>query len=332
MRLAAAYRAMLRIRMLEERILTCANDGLVAGFVHPCTGQEAVAVGVLSARTPREWVVSFYRCHGHALAAGSRAEGIVREILGRAGGLCGGKGGSMHLADRGHRFLGASSIVGTQLPIAAGVAMAERSAGDGRATIVFCGDGALGTGVSYETLTIAATLGLPLLVVCEENGWQDHTPSRLVRHRPPAELVDGLGVGCVEVDGNDVSAVHTAADELLTRCRRTSQPQVLVARTYLRDFHAQVGGVRPSEYRPPDEVAHWHARDPLDLAAARLDRPAAWYAEVRAEVAAELDQVFAAALAAPPPDPATAALHVTSARPAGVTGSGAGAHGTEDRG
>lgn len=231
MRLAAAYRMMLRIRTLEERVLACAADGLVAGFVHPCTGQEAVAVGVLAARQPGEWVVSFYRCHGHALAAGSPVDGIVREILGRAGGICGGKAGSMHLADRNCRFLGASSIVGAQLPIAAGVAMAERSAGDGHATIVFCGDGALGTGISYETLTIAATLGLPLLVVCEENGWQDHTPSRLVRHRSPAELADGLGVGCTEVDGNDVGAVHAAADELLDRCRRTSRPQVLVART-----------------------------------------------------------------------------------------------------
>lgn len=312
MRLAAAYRTMVRIRLLEERVLACADDDLVAGFVHPYTGQEAVATGVLAARHPEEWVVSFYRCHGHALAAGSPLDGIVREILGRTGGICGGKAGSMHLADRNHRFLGASSIVGSQLPIAAGVAMAERSAGDGRAAVVFCGDGALGTGVSFETLTIAATLELPLLVVCEENGWQDHTPSRLVRHRTPAQTVTGLGVGCAEVDGNDVVAVHQAAEELLTRCRRDGRPQVLVAHTYLRHFHAQAGGAPPPEYRPPDEVTHWRARDPLDLAAARLGHPATWYAELRAEIEEEMARAFTAALAAPPPDPATAGHAVTS--------------------
>ncbi|MEO3778870.1 thiamine pyrophosphate-dependent dehydrogenase E1 component subunit alpha [Micromonospora sp. B11E3] len=311
MQLTAAYRTMLRIRILEEKIIDCANRNLVVGFVHPYTGQEAIAAGVLAARRPDEWVVSFYRCHGHAVAAGLPLDGIVREVLGREGGVCGGKGGSMHLADRGRRFLGASSIVGSQLSVAAGVAMAER--GTGRATVVFCGDGALGAGVSYETLTISATLGLPLLLVCEDNGWQDQTRSELVRHRTPAQLVDGLGLDHVEVDGNDVAAVHRAAETLLTRCRRERRPQVLVARTYLRHYHAQVGGARPPEYRPAEEVAYWRARDPLDIAAAAADVPDPWLAEARAEIEREVDQVFAAALAAPPPDVATAATNVTAA-------------------
>ncbi|WBB80747.1 thiamine pyrophosphate-dependent dehydrogenase E1 component subunit alpha [Micromonospora sp. WMMD882] len=317
MRLTAAYRTMLRIRVLEEKIIACADRDEIVGFVHPYTGQEAVAAGVLAARRPDEWVVSFYRCHGHAVAAGVPLDGIVREILGRAGGLCGGKGGSMHLADRARRFLGASSIVGSQLAVAAGVAMAERSAG--RAAVVFCGDGALGAGVAFETLTICATLGLPLLVVCEDNGWQDQTRSDLVRHRPPVELVAGLGIEPLAVDGNDVAAVHDAATTALARCRRERRPQVLVARTYLRHYHAQVGGARPAEYRPADEVAYWHARDPLDVAAARLglgdDRRARWHdAAVR-----EIDQVFAVASAAPPPDPTTATANVTSALPPPTT-------------
>ncbi|MEU4569801.1 thiamine pyrophosphate-dependent dehydrogenase E1 component subunit alpha [Micromonospora sp. NPDC023956] len=310
--MTAAYRTMIRIRILEERIIESANRDEIVGFVHPYTGQEAVAVGVLAARRPDEWVVSFYRCHGHAVAAGLPLDGIVREILGRSGGLCGGKGGSMHLADRTRHFLGASSIVGSQLAIAAGVAMAEKSAAAGRATVVFCGDGALGTGVSFETLSIAATLGLPLVLVCEDNGWQDQTRSDLVRHRSPTELVAGLGIDHLEVDGNDVEAVHRAAGSLLDRCRRERRPQVLVARTYLRHYHAQVGAARPAEYRPADEVAYWRARDPLDIAAARADLTDAWRDRCREETVREVDETFAAALAAPPPDPATAAKQVTT--------------------
>lgn len=322
MQLSSAYHAMLRIRLLEERVLDCADRGLVAGFVHPSSGQEAVAVGVLAARRPQEWVVSFYRCHGHALAAGMSPDAVVREILGREGGACGGKGGSMHLADRGARFLGASSIVGSQLSIAAGVALAERgeTEGDesehdqsGRGVVVFCGDGAIGTGVAYETLTIAATLGLPLLVVCEDNGWQDHTPSALVRHLTPAECVRGLGIECAEVDGNDVVAVHAAAAALMDECRGRSAPRVLVARTYLKHFHAQAGVGRPAEYRPPDEIAYWSARDPLDIAARRIALHQAWFDDQRAQVERELDDVFDAALGAAAPDPACAVSNVTSA-------------------
>lgn len=313
MELSEAYRAMLRIRAFEEKVLGCADRGLVAGFIHPSTGQEAVGVGVLAARRAPDWVVSFYRCHGHALAAGMPAVGAAREILGREGGVCGGKGGSMHLADRSVRFLGASSIVGSQLSIAAGAALAERSAGNGTCVIVFCGDGAFGSGVAYETLTIAATLGLPLLLVCEDNGWQDRTPSALVRHLAPAQVVTGLGIGCAQVDGNDVVAVHEAAEELLDRCRSRSAPQVLVAATYLRHFHAQSGADRPAEYRPAVETAFWSARDPLEIAARRLGKPESWFDDVREAVRREIEEVFDSALAAAPADAAAARTNLASA-------------------
>lgn len=246
-------RQMLLIRHFEEAALECMRDGLVAGVIHPYTGHEAVAVGVFAARDPAEWAVSYYRCHGHALAAGSPPLGLMLEVLGRKGGVCGGKAGSMHLADRDHFLLGASSIVGGQLPIAAGVALAEKASGSGKAVVVFCGDGALGAGVAYETLTISLHLGLPLLVVCEDNGWQDQTASHLVRAIPPAELVRRLGLGNLEIDGNDVLAVRDAATDLLARCRGGHGPQVLVAQTYLLDFHAQWGIEPPDEYRPRAE-------------------------------------------------------------------------------
>ncbi|MFT7840372.1 thiamine pyrophosphate-dependent dehydrogenase E1 component subunit alpha [Saccharothrix sp. BKS2] len=315
--LIAAYRAMCLIRVFEEEVLGMTAAGLVPGFVHPCTGHEAVAVGVLAHRTPEEWVVSYYRCHGHALACGSDPLAVMREILTRQGGLCGGKGGSMHLADRANRFLGASSIVAAQLPISAGVALNEQRAGDGRAVVVFCGDGALGAGVAYETLTIARHLRLPLLVVCEDNGWQDHTPSHEVSSLSPAELVGGLGVGHRLVDGNDVAEVARAAAELLAECRAGAGPRVLVARTYLRHFHAQSGPDVPPEYRPVAEVDHWRARDPLEVAANGLLALGVDPVPVRASAAEEVAGVVADALATPEPEPASATTAVAVAGWAG---------------
>jgi TPP-dependent pyruvate/acetoin dehydrogenase alpha subunit len=308
-----SFRVMCRIRVFEDEVLKLTAAGLAPGYVHPYTGQEAVATGVLGARHPEEWVVSYYRCHGHALAAGCDPLAVLLEIMARRGGLCGGRGGSMHLADRTHRLLGASSVVAAQLPIAAGVAMTERRHDAGRAVVVFCGDGALGAGVAYETLTIAGRLRLPLLVVCEDNGWQDHTPSHEVAGLTPARLAAGLGLPCREVDGNDVTEVGCAAAELLSACRTGDGPRMLVARTYLRDFHAQSGPHRPPEYRPADEVAYWHARDPLAIAAERLVAAGVDPAPIRAAVAEEIAAIVAPAMAAPPADPARATESITVA-------------------
>jgi TPP-dependent pyruvate/acetoin dehydrogenase alpha subunit len=308
-----AYRMMCRIRTFEEEVLRMTAAGLVPGFVHPCTGHEAIAAGVLAGRNPLEWVVSYYRCHGHALACGSDPLAVLREILTRRGGLCDGKGGSMHLADRANGFLGASSIVAAQLPIAAGVAMAEQCAGLGRAVIVFCGDGALGAGVAYETLTIARTYRLPLLVVCEDNGWQDHTPSAEVSSLSPARLCAGLGLRYRAVDGNNLTEVNDAAVELLAVCRSGAGPGVLVASTYLRHFHAQSGTQVPAEYRPAAEIDYWRDRDPLDIAASRLARWGVDPEPIRTAVAAEIAEVVALAMATPEPELVDATASVTVA-------------------
>ncbi len=177
---AELYRQMVLIRYFEEESLRLANEGYVPGVIHPYTGHEAIAVGALAQREPDEWVVGYYRCHGHALASGSKPEPMLREMLDRSGALCGGKSGSMHFSDRSCHFIGASSIVASQLPIAAGVAFSEKANGSNRAVVVFCGDGALGAGVAYESLMIALRNGLPLLVVCEDNGWQDRTASDIL--------------------------------------------------------------------------------------------------------------------------------------------------------
>lgn len=150
-------------------------------------------------------------------------------------------------------------------------------------------------------------LGLPLLVVCEDNGWQDQTRSTLVRRLSPAQLVAGLGLSFAEVDGNDVDAVRDAAADLLDRCRTRCAPRVLVAATYLRDFHSQTGRDRPEEYRPEGERTRWAARDPIARAGSRL--PGA--PRIRESVAAEIAAVVTDARSAPPADPATATDRVT---------------------
>jgi pyruvate dehydrogenase E1 component alpha subunit/2-oxoisovalerate dehydrogenase E1 component len=290
------WEQMLRIRIFEQHVLRLAAEGAALGAIHPCTGQEAIAAGVLGERLPDEWVVSYYRCHGHALACGCAEVAVLREILARSDGLCGGNGGSMHLADRSRHFLGATSIVAAQLPIAAGVAMSVQADQEPRAVVVFCGDGALGAGAAYEAITIAHRKRLPLLVVCEDNGWQDHTRSADVRSLEPADLLAGLGLPTEEVDGNDVTAVARVARRSLAECRAGRGPRALVARTYLRDFHAQFGVTPPAEYRPAEQVRHWLARDPLDLAATRLSRAGHDLAARQAEIEAELSLVVTALL------------------------------------
>jgi acetoin:2,6-dichlorophenolindophenol oxidoreductase subunit alpha len=307
------YRQMVLIRHFEEEALRLANKGHVPGVIHPYTGHEAVAVGALAHRHRDEWVVGYYRCHGHALACGSEPEPLLREMLDRSGAICGGKSGSMHLSDRSVHFLLASSIVASQLSIATGVAFSEKSSGSGKAVVVFCGDGALAAGVAYESLMIARRFGLPLLVMCEDNGWQDHTQSDWVMPSTPATLFGGLGFALQEVDGNDVVAVAEAARIGLAACRRGDGPQVVVARTFLRNFHSQWRDMAPGEYRDPEEVAGWLARDPVELAADRLRADGVDVAPLRQAAIDVVDSAVAGALAAPMIEPELALTAVTVA-------------------
>ncbi|MEN3357961.1 MAG: acetoin:2,6-dichlorophenolindophenol oxidoreductase subunit alpha [Mycobacteriales bacterium] len=313
MDLSELYAQMCLIRAFEEALLEVAARGEVPGVVHPYTGHEAVAVGAVAGRRPDEWVVGYYRCHGHAIASGSPIGPLLREMLDRAGGICGGKSGSMQICDRDRRFLLASSIVGSQLPIAAGVAFGERAAGSGRAVVVFCGDGALGAGVAYETLMIARQKGLPLALVCEDNGWQDRNPSPAVMPMKPAELLRGLGVEVTEADGNDVEQVASAMSGVLDVCRAGGGPAALVARTYLRDFHSQLRNFVPAAYRPADQVERWKAKDPLLRAGQRLRSLGTDPQPVLDAASAAVAEAVRGALAAPPTPVDTALSSVTVA-------------------
>lgn len=310
--LSALYRQMVLIRHFEDESLRLANEGYVPGVIHPYTGHEAIAVGVLAHRQPDEWVVGYYRCHGHAIASGSKPEPLLREILDRSGALCGGKSGSMHFSDRSCHFIGASSIVASQMSIAAGVAFSEKASGSNKAVVVFCGDGALGAGVAYESLMIALRNELPLVVICEDNGWQDRTASSLVMPFPPSELLPNLGLPTRTVDGNDVEEVADAAHTALAACRRGDGPQAVVARTYLRDFHSQLRDMAPGSYRPEDEVAYWLERDPLRRAQDRARSAGVNVEAIRSEAMEVVDRAVAAALAAPPIEPELALTAVTT--------------------
>ncbi|WP_371477016.1 thiamine pyrophosphate-dependent dehydrogenase E1 component subunit alpha [Kitasatospora sp. NBC_00315] len=258
----AAYRTMVLIRTYEERILQARTEREVIGPVHPYIGQEAVAVGVCAALEPRDHLVSHYRGHGHALARGVDPDALTAELFGRADGLCGGKAAAL-VSDPATHLLLSSGIVGAGIPVAAGAAMTSQVKGDGAVAVVFFGEGALGAGVVHETLTLAVVQRLPLILVCENNGYQGATRTEEVYPETSvARIAEAHRMPVHRVDGNDTLAVHAAATAAVAAARAGQGPSFIEASTYLTRFHLQFD--RPSgEHRPAEERADWLARDPL---------------------------------------------------------------------
>ncbi|MEU9094407.1 thiamine pyrophosphate-dependent dehydrogenase E1 component subunit alpha [Streptomyces sp. NPDC087901] len=267
--LLSSYETMSLIRVYEHRMMELRTAREVVGPVHPYVGQEAVAVGVCDALEPRDQLVSHYRGHGHALARGTSPVALTAELFGRSTGLCGGKAAAL-ISDPANNILVSSGLVGAGVPIAAGAAMTEQVRGTGGVAVVFFGDGALGSGVVHETLNMAVVQRLPLIMVCEHNGYQGGTRTEEVY--PDASLLrvaQGHRMRAVSVDGNDVTAVYRAASEAVSAARAGAGPSFIEARTYLTEFHLQFD--RPStEKRPEEELRHWRSRDPLTLLARRL--------------------------------------------------------------
>lgn len=302
--LLSLYRQMLRIRRTEERLQRLYADGAIPGFVHLSIGQEAVPVGVSRHLGDRDTVSSNHRGHGHTLAKGVALDGFFAEVLGRVTGLCRGRGGSMHVADLGRGMLGANGIVGAGLPITTGSALALKMQGQGHVAVVYFGDGALAEGVVHECLNIAALWSLPLLFVCENNGWSEFTPTARQLATTPEKLAGAFGVTFRAVDGNDVVAVSGAAGDLIGAMRQVPAPAFLECHTTRQRGHFE--GDR-QDYRDADELAGLAGRDPLDHAARLLAEAgvaADTLAALTAEVEAEVSAAEAAALAAPQPEPA----------------------------
>ncbi|QEC46758.1 thiamine pyrophosphate-dependent dehydrogenase E1 component subunit alpha [Baekduia soli] len=303
-RLAALHRTMCRIRAFEQAAERAFEQGLMLGALHVSIGQEAVAAGVCAHLEDGDVITSTHRGHGHALAKGLDPQAMMEELLGRAGGTCGGKGGSMHLADLRRGLLGANGIVADGITIAAGAAHELKRAGGRHVAVAFFGDGGINRGPFFEALNWAAAFALPLLFVCEDNGFASTTRTSTLSAGPGADArAIALGVPAVAVDGNDVAAVDAAAGALLGEIRAGGGPRLLLARTYRLRGHTAND---PARYRTDAEVAEAQERDPLRLAEDGLARggaPRALWEDVLAQETAAMEEVLEAATAGPFPAP-----------------------------
>ncbi|MDW8805523.1 pyruvate dehydrogenase (acetyl-transferring) E1 component subunit alpha [Streptomyces scabiei] len=313
--------AMLRIRRFEERCVELYSATKIRGFVHLYIGEEAVAVGVNEALTPEDAVVSTYREHGHALARGITAEAVMAEMYGRTSGCSGGRGGSMHLFDVSRRFYGGNAIVAGGLPLAAGLALADRMRGQKRVTCCFFGDGAFAEGEFHETANLAALWNLPLLLVCENNLYAMGTA--LERHQAQTDLAlraASYGMVAWSVDGMDVEAVERAARRAVEGIRTGTGPHFLELRTYRFRAHSMYD---PDRYRDKAEVERWKSRDPIGLLVDRMresgDPVDKDVARIERRIATEIDDAVEAAEQAPEEPVETLLRHVTTASSEAVT-------------
>ncbi|HUC56726.1 MAG TPA: thiamine pyrophosphate-dependent dehydrogenase E1 component subunit alpha [Streptosporangiaceae bacterium] len=298
---AALYRSMRLIRSFEECALAMVKSGDIVGGIHPYIGEEAVAVGVCAALRPSDLITSTHRGHGHVLAKGSDPARMLAELCGRDTGLNRGRGGSMHAADVSAGILGANAIVGGAAPIAAGAAWAARRAGSDQVIATFFGDGALNQGVLLETMNLAALWKLPLLFVCENNGYATTMATAGAVAGSAAGRAGAFGMPSVTVDGQDVLAVHSAAASAVARAREGLGPTLIEALTYRYGPHHTIELRIRLGYRSEAEIAAWRARDPLDIQGARLTP------DQRAAIDAEISEVISAArafaLSSPSPSP-----------------------------
>ncbi|MGH9643187.1 MAG: thiamine pyrophosphate-dependent dehydrogenase E1 component subunit alpha [Terriglobales bacterium] len=308
------YRMLWRIRMFEDQVRRLAAAGEVPGFPHLSTGQEAVAVGVCAHLSRQDLLFTSHRGHGHVLAKGSDIEAMFAEILGRETGLCRGRGGSMHLVDAVNGVLGATGVVAGNLSLAAGAAWAMQAKGEKNISVVFFGDGATGAGAFHETLNLAALWELPVLFVCENNGYAEFT-SREVHSNVAfvRRFAEPYEMPALTIDGNDVLAVHAAAGEAIGKLRGGGGPCLLECMTYRMAGHF-VGD--PQHYRSKEEFAAWHDKDPIErLKKYLLQRDIEINElEMAGECARqEVQRAVDRARAAPRPDPAGVLAGVYSA-------------------
>jgi pyruvate dehydrogenase E1 component alpha subunit len=306
-RLRAQHRLMWRIRALEQAALRGLAEKVVLGAIHPSIGQEAVAAGVVGTLRRDDILLSTHRGHGHTLAKGADSEAMLRELLGRVGGTCGGKGGSMHIADFSVGMLGANGVVGANIVIAAGAAHAIKLKREDRVVCCIFGDGAINRGPFLEGLNWASVFALPVLFVCEDNGFAATTRTASMTAGPgPGARARAIGIATEEVDGNDILAVDAAAQSLIAQVRGGGGPRFLHARTYRLTGHT---GADAAAYRPAEEVEARRLEEPITRAAELLRGAGVAEADLAADRAAaetEMATAYAAAAAAAYPEAAEA--------------------------
>jgi len=262
------YYQMVMIRLIEEQAAQLYQQGKVGGFLHLYIGQEAVSTGLISVREPRDRVITAYRDHGVAINCGIPANQVMAELMGKATGCSQGKGGSMHMADVKRNFWGGHAIVGAHLPIASGLALGDKYAGNDNITLAMFGDGATNIGYFHEALNVSKVWGLRVLWVCENNkygmGTAVERASAVSEIRQKAE---GYCIPNSRVDGMDVLAVRQAALDAFDYVRKESTPYFLELMTYRYRGHSMGD---PERYRPSEEVRKWQENDPIGIYSRRL--------------------------------------------------------------
>jgi TPP-dependent pyruvate/acetoin dehydrogenase alpha subunit len=304
---------MVLIRLFEDAVQRLFMQGEIQGTTHLYQGQEAVSVGVCAALTEGDAVAATYRGHGACLAMGTDPTALMAELLGRETGVCGGRAGTMNVIDLAHGVIGCFGIVGGSIAAATGAALASRVKADGTVAVAFFGDGAVNQAYFHECLNFAAVMSLPVVYVCENNLYGEWTRMEAVTAGGQiAGRAAAYGLPGMQVDGNDLIAVHDAASEAVARARRGDGATLIEARTYRHKGHSRLD--TGERYRPAEEVEAWLAQDPLPRGAALLPEGVA--ERIRQEAEAEVERVVEDAKSAPWPDPERERRSVPTKEPA----------------
>jgi acetoin:2,6-dichlorophenolindophenol oxidoreductase subunit alpha len=300
------YRTMVTIRLFEERVNDLYTRALMPGLAHLYLGEEAVATGVCEALRPDDYITSTHRGHGHCVAKGAAPDRMFAELLGKEAGYCKGKGGSMHIADPATGNLGANAIVAGSAGIATGAAFSAKRLGSGQVAVCFFGEGALGQGVLYEVMNMAAVWKLPVIYVCENNMYNEYTHYSETTAGDPLVRAAGFGVAGESVDGQDVRAVYATTAKLVERARRGEGPAFVWANTYRYAGH-HVGDISREYYRAKQEEQQWKTeRDPIqvlrDWLIGQDAASPSLLEQIHAEVQSETEKAVQFAMATPYPD------------------------------
>lgn len=311
------YRQMVRIRTFEDNANQLYLTAKMPGLTHMYSGQEAVAVGICEALEKTDHITSTHRGHGHCVAKGAEFKEMFCELLGKAEGYCRGKGGSMHIADQANGNLGANAIVGGSAGIATGAALTAKRLGNGAVTVCFFGDGALGQGLLYEVMNMAALWKLPVIYACENNLYGEYTHVSEMAAGKLGGRAEAFGIEAFEVDGQDVLAVNQLTQELVARARKGEGPFFMALNTYRYHGH-HVGDINRTYYRSKEEEADWKDnRDPITNFGAWLVKENIANAEdldaIQAKIRAAATNAVTYALDAPYPPADEVDSHVFAA-------------------
>jgi len=311
-RLIEMYRKMVLIRKFEERSAGFYREGKVGGFLHLYIGEEAVGVGAIAALAPQDYIVTHYRDHGHAIARGLDSKKLMAELLGRATGVSGGKGGSMHLVDVSKGFWGGYGIVGGHIALATGLGLASQYMDENRVTLCIFGDGSTNIGYFHESLNLASLWKLPVLYLCENNLYGMGTAvERASAVASMAEKACAYNIPAVRIDGMDTLKIFDATQRAIEHVRSGKGPYFIEAMCYRFPGHSMGD---PERYRIKDEVDRYKQRDPIVAFGKQLEGDGVVdesdLERIEREVAAEIEEVAAFADASPAPSPETMYDHI----------------------